>query len=94
MKLHTDLKFRVQVGEATSQEYARKRRLRQGDAAAGILCIKAISFVYSDAQEDVANHPDDPIKFKEALYADDAAISGLASKLKRLQAYILFIIDN
>ena len=94
MKPHSDLKFRVEIGDKMFKEFSRKRGLRQGDPAAGILCITVLSFVHSDAQEDLATLPDEevrqhnadnPIKYKEALYADDAAIPGLASQLKLLQ---------
>ena len=103
MKLHQDLKCRVQVGEYTSREHVRGRGLRQGDPAASILCIMALALVYSDAKGDVESHDDeevreqnrtDPIKFKAALYAGDAAIPGLSSKLKRLQAYTDSILRN
>ena len=103
MCLHKDLKFRVRVGNTMSSERTRGRGLRQGDPAAGLLCIIVLALVYSDAKEDLATHVDpevreqddsDPIKSKEALYADDAASPGLASKLKRLQAYIISIISK
>lgn len=103
MCLHKDLKFRVRVGNTMSSERTRGRGLRQGDPAAGFLCIIVLALVYSDAKDDLSCHEDpevreqndnDPIKFKEALYADDVAIPGLASKLKRLQAYIISIISN
>ena len=101
--LRKDLRFRVQTGKHVSKEHLRKRGLRQGDPIAGILCITVLALVYSDSKEDVENHHDeevreqntsDPIKLKEALYANDAAIPGLASKLERVQAYINAIIAN
>ena len=59
--------------------------------------------VCSDAQEDVTNHADhevreqdaqDPIMFRQALYADDAVLPGLSTKLKRLQAYVTAVLEN
>ena len=97
MELHQDLRFRVQVGLYFLKEHRQQRGLRQGGPAAGILCTIALVVVYSDAHEDVENHSDpedrdqnatDPIKFKEAVCANNAAIQGLVCKVKRLQAFV------
>ena len=43
MKLQSELEFRVTVGKGLFKEFDRKRGLRQGDPAAGILCIIVLS---------------------------------------------------
>ena len=103
MLFHQDLRCKVKSGARISKEYIRKRGLRPGDPAAGILCIIVLALVYRGSKKDVANHSDpevrkqnedNPCRVKEALRADDAAIPGLASKLVRVQAYIHVIISN